>query len=236
MARKTKEMSPDQKRQVVRLHQDEFKKTDIGKIIGFSRSAVFKFLKRFDQRENKPRTGRPRSTSKQGEGALIRLVKQDRRRSLRNLMNEFNQSVPVLICKRSIQRGLSKNGFHRRIVAKTLTILLKNRKNHVRWCRNRLHWTIQEEWNKIIFSDEMQVVLGKNSCVYVWQKSKERWNTQCLGLYGSRNGGTRVSVMFWGCICKDGVGTITDVEGNINSAKYMDILDNNLASRCKIRK
>jgi hypothetical protein len=47
------------------------------------------------------------------------------------------------------------------------------------------------------------------------------WNTQCLGLYGSRNGGARVSVMFWGCICKDGVGTITDVEGNINSAKYM---------------
>ena len=66
-----------------------------------------KFLKRFDQRENKPRTGRPRSTSKQGEGALIRLVKQDRRRSLRNLMNEFNQSVPVPICKRSIERRLS---------------------------------------------------------------------------------------------------------------------------------
>ena len=67
-------------------------------------------------------------------------------------MNEFNQSVPVLICKRSIQRRLNKNGFHRRIVAKTLTISLKNRKNRVQWCRNRLHWTIQEQWNKIIFS------------------------------------------------------------------------------------
>ena len=29
------------------------------------------------------------------------------------------------------------------------------------------------------------------------------------------------------CICKDGVGTITDVEGNINSAKCVDIFDNN---------
>jgi len=37
-----------------------------------------------------------------------------------------------------------------------------------------------------------------------------------------------VSVMFRGCICKDGVGKITDVEGNITSAKYIDILDNNL--------
>jgi hypothetical protein len=74
----------------------------------------------------------------------------------------------------------------------------------------------------------MQVVLGKNSCVYVLRKSKERWNTQCLGLYGSRNGGTHVSVMFWGCSCKHGVDTITDAEGNINSAKYVDIFDQSL--------
>jgi hypothetical protein len=31
-----------------------------------------------------------------------------------------------------------------------------------------------------------------------------------------------------GCICKDGVGKITDVEGNIYSAKCVDILDNNI--------
>ena len=30
-----------------------------------------------------------------------------------------------------------------------------------------------------------------------------------------------------GCICKDDVGSITEVEGNINSAKCVDILDNN---------
>jgi hypothetical protein len=52
-----------------------------------------------------------RSTSKQGERTLIRLVKQDRRRSLRDLMNKFNPLLPVPICKRSIQRRLSKNGF-----------------------------------------------------------------------------------------------------------------------------
>ena len=50
---------------------------------------------------------------------------------------------------------------------------------------------------------------------------------QCLGLYGSRNGGTRVSNDLE-CICKDRVGTISDIEGNINSAKCIDMLDNNL--------
>lgn len=34
--------------------------------------------------------------------------------------------------------------------------------------------------------------------------------------------------MVWGCVCYDGVGTLTGVEGNINAAKYIDIVDNNL--------
>lgn len=33
--------------------------------------------------------------------------------------------------------------------------------------------------------------------------------------------------MIWGCICYDGVGTLTNVNGNINSEKYIDILENN---------
>jgi hypothetical protein len=110
----------------------DLKKTEIGKIIRFIRSEVSKFLKIFDQRENienTPRTGLPSSTSKQGESTLIRLVKQVRRGILCDLMNEFNESVPVPICKWSIQRRLSKKGFHRRIVAKTLTISLKKKKN-----------------------------------------------------------------------------------------------------------
>lgn len=34
--------------------------------------------------------------------------------------------------------------------------------------------------------------------------------------------------MIWGCITFNGVGTICRVYGNINSAKYIDILENNL--------
>lgn len=34
--------------------------------------------------------------------------------------------------------------------------------------------------------------------------------------------------MIWDCICYDGIGTLTSVNGNINSEKYIDILENNL--------
>jgi hypothetical protein len=34
--------------------------------------------------------------------------------------------------------------------------------------------------------------------------------------------------MFWGCISYYGVGTLTPVVGNLNSEKYINILDDNL--------
>ena len=38
----------------------------------------------------------------------------------------------------------------------------------------------------------------------------------------------KFNLIIWGCICYDGVGTLTAVEGNINSAKYIDVLDKKL--------
>ena len=43
-----------------------------------------------------------------------------------------------------------------------------------------------------------------------------------------KTAGPVVSVMFWGCITFEGVGTFVPVDGNINSQKYTDILDENL--------
>ena len=34
----------------------------------------------------------------------------------------------------------------------------------------------------------------------------------------------KIGLIIWGCICYDGVGTMTAVECNINSAMYIDIL------------
>ena len=89
MSRKTKEMGHDQKRPVISATSGWIKKkTEFGKICSV------KFLKRFDAWENIEK--KPRSTSKQG--TLIRLVKHDRKRSLRDLINEFSQSDLVPIC------------------------------------------------------------------------------------------------------------------------------------------
>jgi hypothetical protein len=40
------------------------------------------------------------------------------------------------------------------------------------------------------------------------------------------NRGDRASLMIWGCITYEGVGTLTVVDGNINTHKYIEVSDN----------
>ena len=68
------------------------------------------------------------------------------------MINEFSQSVPVPICKRSIERRLSNLWLSQvENCCEKTDDFVENRKNRIRWCRNRLHWALQEQWNKIIF-------------------------------------------------------------------------------------
>lgn len=98
------------------------------------------------------------------------------------------------------------------------------KKNRVKWCKERKDWTIQQEWGKWIFSDESQIVIGNNNKVYVWRKADEKFNPQLVCPAPRR----RLSIMIWGCVCFQGVGTLTDVQGNINAKKYLQIIENNI--------
>ena len=48
---------------------------------------------------------------------------------------------------------------------------------------------------------------------------------QCVGQYGDQDRQSAVAVLFWGCITNKGVGKLVPVEGNMNSEKYINVLD-----------
>jgi hypothetical protein len=45
---------------------------------------------------------------------------------------------------------------------------------------------------------------------------------ECISPGGNR----KISVMIWGYITYNGVGTLTKVDGKMNAAKYVETLDN----------
>ena len=60
--------------------------------------------------------------------------------------------------------------------------------------------------------------------MHVWRKADEIWRPEFVGL----RGGPRVAVMFWGCITFDGIGKLTEIEGNMNTTKYVETLGDNV--------
>ena len=78
---------------------------------------------------------------------------------------------------------------------------------------------------KVIFSDETQVVIGKNRKIYIWRKDEEKYLPQCVGQYGDFERKNSIAVMFWGSVCYSGVGNLLSVDGYMNTNKYINILD-----------
>lgn len=159
--------------------------------------------------------------------ALSRIVKKDRRKTLTEITDEYNRSLPNSVSKRTIQRELHHQQYWRRTVAKKLGVREVNRKKRLQYCRGKLTWEVDQQWKNVIFSDEMTIVVKPDGKVKVWRKTSEKWRGYCLGYLGQ--GPSRcLKLMVWGTITYHGAGILAFVDGNMNSQKYISVLDEHL--------
>ena len=97
----------------------------------------------------------------------------------------------------------------------------------LRFCRSTVNWSVENDWAKIIISDETKVEIGADKKMSVWKKD-ERLHPDCVGVVPNKDRNVKFSAMSWGCITYFGVGTLTPFDGSINSEKNISILDDNL--------
>ena len=163
--------------------------------------------------------------SARSKARLKRLVKKNRGKVLRDIATEFNiGNGDHSVSERTVQRYLQKDRIYRRIIKKRMVVKEINRKKRLTWCLQKRRWTVNENWRHIIFSDESQIVIGQNNRAYVWRTAHEAYRPECM----TAECVPKVSVMIWGCITWNGVGTLCQVNGNINAEKYISVLDSQL--------
>ena len=50
------------------------------------------------------------------------------------------------------------------------------------WCKEKEYWTLEEDWAKIAFTDEMSIEVGGSYGVnLIWREKNEKWHTDCIG-------------------------------------------------------
>ena len=156
------------------------------------------------------------------------MVCTNRRQTLNDLTCRHNGQIDTPLSARTNRRRLFNKGFKHRRPAKTTTISKINREKRMPFCREKKkRWTVAENWKNMIFSDETQVVSGKNKRIFVSRKDEENYEPYCVGQYGNSERKSVTSVMVWGCVCYDRVGTPTADNGNMNTDKYIQVFDEN---------
>lgn len=94
------------------------------------------------------------------------------------------------------------------------------------WAKERVAWT-QEDWNKVIFSDESKfdVSVGDSRSRVIRSKT-EAFHKDCL----KRTVKFAKGLMVWGCMSSKGIGTLEFIDGTVNAEKYQRILAASLLS------
>ena len=129
----------------------------ISQVVGVIPRTVSKFLKRARERgneENLPRPGRQRKTDIWGDRRLFRVVRENRKQTLEDLTNKFNNTSVDNLSSRTVRRRLFESGYKRRVISKKITIRKENRARRCSFCRQKLTWTVRNNWCKVIFRDE----------------------------------------------------------------------------------
>ena len=128
---------------VLKLINEDFTHADVGKYVGVSRLCITRFLERYRRREtveNLPRSGRPPTTSLRDDRHILRVVKSNRRRSLREITSIVNNDLSLPVSSQTIRRHLRACGYRRCKIRKTLMIARVKRLRRLSWCKARLSW------------------------------------------------------------------------------------------------
>ena len=68
----------------------------------------------------------------------------------------MNEGKDHTFCQKTIERKIRSLGYKRRAAKKKVVVREVNKKNRVKWFKERRNWTCEGQWKKWIFSDESQ--------------------------------------------------------------------------------
>jgi len=225
-------ISPETKVQIIK-NLNSKSAAEVANIFNVSKRSVERIQKRFQETgdvHDKPRTGRPRRTTSREDRLLVRQSRASPFATSTELNERWSPENPV--SKRTIRRILARNGLHGRIAVQKPALSkrhLKARNDFAKAHSFQRGWTA-EKWQKVDFSDESSVELHPKRRQYCRRPIGTSLNPQFTQKTVKFGGG---KIMVWGYVQHGGDRCICKVDGNINSAKYQEILTSHYIPRYK---
>lgn len=184
-----------------------------------NKSTVYKIIKKWREHHRISRiagSGRRRISTAEQDQHFINLVRENPFSSAVDVANISNFPGSVFTARRRIRETNLR--CHKPV--KIFSLTATHKENRVGYALQHLAHNM-DFWETVIFSDEKLFQSKKNGPIHVYRPRGQRFDENFIDHLNPQN----FRVNFWGWISIHGTGILWEIEGNLNSNSYINILN-----------
>ncbi|GFS71123.1 transposable element Tc1 transposase [Trichonephila clavipes] len=227
---KVKQITPEERKIIIKLRNEGKTLREIGKIVGRTHSSIQRVINNYTSSKSvisKPRFERPSKLTLREKKYVFKSIRLNPRLRASQIANYIRERFKKTLHEDTIRKILKKAGYHGRVARKKPHILAVNRQKRLDFANAHVNKPPQF-WEKVLFSDESKFcIFGINARMLVWRKQGTALEKENLvPIYTVKYGGG--GVMVWGCMAANGVGRLTFIDSTFNHMGCINILKENL--------
>lgn len=222
---KTRELSQIQRNEIVIKYHAGISVQSLSIFYKVPRQTIYYQINKHKLRnstDNLVRKGRPRKTTPRQDRLILQKFKEDVLITPKTASMEVKKDYGISISRKTVERRLKEANFATYVARPIPFISPKNKLKRLAFAKSFVNKP-QSFWEQILWTDESSFEYhGSKNKIYCRLPKNIRKKVRPAIQRIPHGGG---SVMFWGCVCFNGIGDLVPINGTMNQGHYLRILN-----------
>jgi transposase len=196
--------------------------TQVQEEMGLSWDFIHKIREEVKENIPEPKSGRPTKVTKRTQAALASKMHAGDFSCLRDAQSYIQEVGEGHVCKRTIVRYLKAQGLTPRRKPEAPRLTDQQMRKRLDFAKAHVGWTV-DDWRNVMFSDECSIMRIKPfGTQYFYANEEHKLRHRHHFKQKAQAGGDKI--MVWGSITAHGIGDLCWVEGTMDAAYYVQLL------------